>query len=185
MVLSMRCDAPSTSLLRVGGWLAILLLIGGTRAVQSQNCSVLDLQQCSVCLEERAAPYNCDLPGLGGFRPGQYEGVTVNYLSFVTETSSPNMLVRAKEFEECTGGTIVFSEAENVWEDPVQDLGTRTSRKFFIQRLRSFVSNQCLILGGSEVYDGYFMSYSHFPEMSALGLAEHLNDRIRDRYVQT
>lgn len=23
------------------------------------------------------------------------------------------------------------------------------------------------------------MSYSHFPEVSALGLAEHLNDRIR------
>lgn len=70
------------------------------------------------------------------------------------------MPVRAAEFEACTGGKIVFSEAANVWEDPVLDLGTKTSR-------------------GSEVYDGYFMSYSHFPEVSALGLAEHLNDRIR------
>ena len=32
---------------------------------------------------------------------------------------------------------------------------------------------------GSEVYDGYFMSYSHFPEVSALGLIEPLNERIR------
>jgi len=70
------------------------------------------------------------------------------------------MPIRAAEFEACTGGKIVFSEAANVWEDPVLDLGTKTSR-------------------GSEVYDGYFMSYSHFPEVSALGLAEPLNDRIR------
>jgi hypothetical protein len=84
----------------------------------------------------------------------------VNYLSFVTDISSPNLPYRAKEFEACTGGKIVFSEAANVWEDPVLDLGTKTSR-------------------GTELYDGYFMSSSHFPEISALGLAEHLNDRIR------
>jgi len=105
--------------------------------------------------------FNCSLPGLESFTPGQYEGTTVNYLSFLTDTSSPNFPVRAREFTSCTGGTIVFSEATNVWEDPVQDLGTRTSR-------------------GSEVFDAYFMSYSHFPEVSALGLAEHLNDRIRN-----
>lgn len=84
----------------------------------------------------------------------------MNYLSYVTEISSPNFPVRAKEFEACTGGKIVFSDAANVFEDPVQDLGTTTSR-------------------GSEVFDGYLMSYSHFPEVSALDLAEHLNDRIR------
>jgi hypothetical protein len=56
---------------------------------------------------------------------------------------------------------VVFSEAANVWEDPIADLGTQASV-------------------GAEVYDGYFMSYSHFPEASALDLAEHLNDRIRN-----
>lgn len=35
-------------------------------------------------------------------------------------------------------------------------------------------------ISGSEVFDGYFMSYSHFPEVSSLGLAEHLNERIRN-----
>lgn len=89
-----------------------------------------------------------------------YEGVSANYLSFATETASPNLPVRALEFEACTGGTIVFAEAGNVWEDPITDLGSKTA-------------------AGIELYDGYFMSYSHFPEASALHLAEHLNDRIR------
>ena len=84
----------------------------------------------------------------------------VNYLSFATETSSPNLPIRAKEFEACTGGKIVFGQAASVWEDPVRDLGTLTTR-------------------GAEVYDGYLMSYSHFPEVSALGLVEPLNERIR------
>ena len=70
------------------------------------------------------------------------------------------MVFRAKEFEACTGGKVLFSEASNVVEDPVKDLGTKSSR-------------------GTELYDAYFMSYSHFPEVSALGLAEPLNDRIR------
>jgi len=131
------------------------------RFASSQDCPADLLETCSPCLGQQAAQYNCSFPGLESFTPGQYEGTTVNYLSFVTETSSPNLPVRAKEFEVCTGGKVVFSEAANVWEDPVLDLGTKTSR-------------------GSEVYDGYFMSYSHFPEVSALGLAEHLNDRIRE-----
>ena len=71
---------------------------------------------------------NCSLPGLTGLTPGLYEGVTVNYLSFATATSAPNFPIRAQEFEACTGGKIVFSEAANVWEDPVRDLGTKTNR---------------------------------------------------------
>jgi ABC-type glycerol-3-phosphate transport system substrate-binding protein len=105
--------------------------------------------------------YNCSLPGLEHLNPGQYEGVTANYLSSVTDVSSPNFPVRAAEFEACTGGKIVFSDANNIWEDPINDLGTKTRT-------------------GGEIYDGYFMSYSHFPEVSELGLAEHLNDRIRE-----
>ena len=66
--------------------------------------------------------YDCSLPGLQDFMPGQYEGVTVNYLSFVTSTSSPSFPIRAVEFQNCTGGRILFSEAANVWEDPIQDL---------------------------------------------------------------
>ncbi|KAG7341728.1 extracellular solute-binding protein [Nitzschia inconspicua] len=104
--------------------------------------------------------YDCTLPGLEHFVPGQYEGVTANYLSFVTDVSSPNFPIRAAEFEACTGGTIVFSDANNIWEDPINGLGTKTRT-------------------GGEIYDGYFMSYSHFPEVSELDLAEHLNDRIR------
>ena len=65
--------------------------------------------------------YNCSLPGLESFTPGQYNGIQVNYLSFVTQTSSPNVPVRAREFEACTGASIVFSEAENIWEDPVRE----------------------------------------------------------------
>ena len=109
---------------------------------------------------EALQEYDCSLPGLEDFSPGQYAGITANYLSRVTETSSPNFPIRAKEFEACTGGKILFSESNNLREDPLSDLGTKTSR-------------------GIEVYDAYFMSYSDFPEVSALGLAEHLNDRIR------
>ena len=74
--------------------------------------------------------YNCSLPGLESFTPGQYEGVKVNYLSFATETSSPNFPIRAKELEACTGGTIAFAEAENVWEDPLADLGSGQVKGF-------------------------------------------------------
>lgn len=128
-----------------------------------EECSPTLQTQCMACAfdtEPESVSYNCSLPGLGSFIPGQYEGVTANYLSFATETSSPSMLLRAKEFESCTGGRVIFSEANNVFEDPVKDLGTKSVR-------------------GTELYDAYFMSYSHFPEVSALGLAEPLNDRIR------
>jgi Bacterial extracellular solute-binding protein len=105
--------------------------------------------------------YNCSSPGLEDFSPGgQYEGVSANFLSYVTNYSIPFFPSRAKEFEACTGGRIIFSDANNIFEDPVADLGTITNR-------------------GTEVYDGYFMSYSHFPEVSARKLAEPLNDRIR------
>lgn len=127
--------------------------------VGQDQCSANLQSICSPCLVQQAS-YNCSLPGLQDFVPGQYEGIKANYLSFATERSSPSLKVRAEEFRACTGGIVSFSEAQNVWEDPVKDLGTKTSR-------------------GSELYDGYFMSYSHFPEVSALGLAEPLNERIR------
>eukprot|EP00930_Biecheleria_cincta_P068366 TRINITY_DN5574_c0_g1_i4.p1 TRINITY_DN5574_c0_g1~~TRINITY_DN5574_c0_g1_i4.p1 ORF type:complete len:1004 (+),score=184.27 TRINITY_DN5574_c0_g1_i4:103-3114(+) len=106
-----------------------------------------------------ADAYDCSLPGLSTLTPGMYAGQEVNYLSAVTDTSSPQFRVRAKEFEECTGGKINFAEANNVFEDPIKDVGTKMAT-------------------GLELYDGYLMSYSHFPEASALGLAETLNDRI-------
>ena len=37
--------------------------------------------------------------GLDYFTPGKYEGLIVNYLSYVTSSSSPNFLPRAQEFE--------------------------------------------------------------------------------------
>ena len=74
--------------------------------------------------------YDCSLPGLESFTPGQYEGIKVNYLSFATETSSPNFPIRAAELEACTGGTIAFAEAENVWEDPLADLGSGAVKGF-------------------------------------------------------
>ncbi|CAK9074804.1 unnamed protein product [Durusdinium trenchii] len=96
-------------------------------------------------------------PGQRGRRwPSRFEA---NYLSFATLTSSPNFLSRAEEFEACTGGSIVFAEAQNIWEDPIKDMGTKEQR-------------------GNDIYHAYFMSYSHFPEASALGLAESLEDRL-------
>ena len=133
------------------------------RGQDAEQCSSELQNQCRSCVFDTvpgSSSYNCSLPGLEGFIPGQYEGVTANYLSFNTEKSSPGMVLRAKEFESCTGGRVIFSEANNIFEDPVKDLGTKNVR-------------------GAELYDAYFMSYSHFPEVSALGLAEPLNDRIR------
>lgn len=126
------------------------------------TCSADEVRQCSRCCEQRLTQYNCTSnPGLQSLTPGMYAGVKANYLSYLTSTSSPNFPVRAKEFEACTGGKIAFAEADNVWEDPIADLGTRTAR-------------------GAEFYDAYFMSYSHFPEASALDLAETLNARVRE-----
>ena len=140
--------------LAVGGkWLAV------AQPPIDDMCTCDFVRQCQVCKEDRS-DYNCSLPGLEDFTPGQYQGVSINYLSMVTEVSSPHFPVRAAEFEACTGGEIVISDASSIWEDPVNDLGSRTSR-------------------GSEVYDGYFMSYAHAPGFSAIGLAETLNERIR------
>lgn len=139
----------------------VLGLLAKSAAQEDAQCAMDLAEQCSPCCQNPAqSGFNCSLPGLETLTPGIYEGVVVNYLSYVTATSSPHFPIRAREFEACTGGKIVFSEAANVWEDPVRDLGTKTSR-------------------GSEVFDAYLMSYSHFPEVSALGLAETLNDRIR------
>ena len=150
--------------------IAVLFMFAVSASLPSLGCAQ-DAEQCSSALQNQcrscvfdtvpgSSSYNCSLPGLEGFIPGQYEGVTANYLSFNTEKSSPGMVLRAKEFESCTGGRVIFSEANNIFEDPVKDLGTKNVR-------------------GAELYDAYFMSYSHFPEVSALGLAEPLNDRIR------
>ena len=117
---------------------------------QAKMCSSLDLHDsCTLCGWTPPSPsakvYNCSLPGLTDFVPGgQYEGVTANYLSHVTQTSSPSFPLRAKEFEACTGGKIFFSESVDIFQDPVADIGTSTTP-------------------GAEVYDAYFMSYSHFP----------------------
>jgi hypothetical protein len=145
--------------------IVLLLFINSSVIIRAQEpafCTGDLRQQCQQCLaaDPSVVAFNCSLPGLESFTPGQYAGMSVNYLSFVTNISSPSMPIRALQFEQCTGATIVISEANNVFEDPVQDLGSLTAK-------------------GGEVYDGYFMSYSHVPEVSALDLAEHLNDRIR------
>ena len=90
--------------------------------------------------------------GLAALRPRPSQPTTV------VVVAQP---VRAAELERCTGGRIAFAEADNVWEDPLADLGRGAVK-------------------GLELYDGYFMSYSHFPEASAQGLAETLNGRIRE-----
>jgi len=136
--------------------LAVALVVGATVSFTGSSKQSDKQAKAAVDLSQ----YNCSLPGLEDLEPGKYAGVQANYLSFATDISSPNFLPRAKEIEACTGGQIVFSEASSIWDDPVQDLGTRVSR-------------------GSELYDGYLMSYSHFPEISDLDLAEHLNERIR------
>lgn len=133
-----------------------------SRFLESTTCDATLLEQCQPCINNiNTTKYNCSLPGLEDLTPGKYEGIQVNYLSFTTEISSPNLPVRAKELEACTGGKIAFAEAQNVWEDPLADLGSGSVKGF-------------------ELYDGYFMSYSHFPEASARGLAETLNERIRE-----
>ena len=39
-------------------------------------------------------------PGLEYLRPGKYQGLTANYLSYATETASPSFIPRAREFED-------------------------------------------------------------------------------------
>ena len=97
---------------------------------QISSPSYIGIAQVANTVPINNKKYNCSLPGLESFTPGQYEGVKVNYLSFATETSSPNFPIRAKELEACTGGTIAFAEAENVWEDPLADLGSGQVKGF-------------------------------------------------------
>ena len=98
--------------------------------ISSKYLGIADALQVANTAPINNKNYNCSLPGLESFTPGQYEGVKVNYLSFATETSSPNFPIRAKELEACTGGTIAFAEAENVWEDPLADLGSGQVKGF-------------------------------------------------------
>lgn len=119
-----------------------------------QNCPV---DVCDQCCDNRSS-YNCSLPGLDYFTPGKYEGLIVNYLSYLTSSSSPNFFPRAQEFEECTGGKITFSEAVTT-ADSIQDLGSKDEI-------------------GLGLYHAYLMSYSQFPEASALNLAERLDTRL-------
>lgn len=129
--------------------MSFLLLFGATLfgsvavgQTAPMTCSKDLLHLCDVCdatASNSTMSYDCSLPGLESFTPGQYEGTTVNYLSFTTNHSSQHMPLRAREFERCVGGRVIFSEADNIWEDPVADIGTKSSR-------------------GAELYDGYFMS---------------------------
>jgi len=98
---------------------------------------------------------------LRSLAPGKHEGVVANYLSFNTAQSTGHFVDRARLFERCTGGVINFAEANDVAEDPIKDIGTKSST-------------------GSELYDAYIMMYSFTSEASSLGLLETLNDRIRD-----
>eukprot|EP00439_Symbiodinium_sp_Y106_P058109 s2908_g8.t1 len=122
-----------------------------------QLSQVCGANTCALCCS--ATNYNCSLPGQEFLIAGQYTHLTANYLSYATETSSPHFRVRAREFQECTGGRIIFSEALNVWEDPIRDLGTKDSP-------------------GLGIYHAYMMSYSHYPEASYLGLVEPLHPRL-------
>ena len=118
----------------------VLAFSSSVRAQEEDNavCTTLLRDACTPCLEqaeeESKEGYSCSRPGLQGLIPGQYEGISANYLSYLTDVSSPNFPVRAKEFEACTGGKIHISDAANAWEDPIFDLGTKSRR-------------------GSEVYD--------------------------------
>ena len=104
----------------LASWLA--LTPPAAHAQENDVCSLFR-EACSVSCQDAEAshsPYDCSLPCLEELTPGGYEGITVNYLSFVTQASSPNFPIRAKEFEACTGNKIVFSDAGNIWEDPVK-----------------------------------------------------------------
>jgi hypothetical protein len=73
-------------------------------------------------------------------RAGVYLGVAAKYLSFNTDQSTPHFRTRAKLFEGCTGGTIVFSDANDIAVDPVLDLGSKNNP-------------------GAELHDAYLMIY--------------------------
>jgi serine/threonine protein kinase/ABC-type glycerol-3-phosphate transport system substrate-binding protein len=119
------------------------------------------LTQCQEWQAAESTKYDCSNDEyLASFTPGQYAGVTANYLSFNTAQSTGHFVDRAKLFEACTGGTINFAEATDIAEDPIKDIGSAGAN-------------------GAELYDAYLMIYSFTSEASSLGLLETLNDRIR------
>lgn len=132
----------------------------------SQLCpiSVLDERTLADCKEWQSTEqtkYDCSHDDyLQTLTPGQYKGISANYLSFNTAQSTGHFVSRAKLFQVCTGGIINFAEATDIAEDPVKDIGSLSST-------------------GAELYDAYLMIYSFTSEASSLGLLETLNDRIR------
>eukprot|EP00804_Cyclotella_cryptica_P020261 CCRYP_015874-RB/>CCRYP_015874-RB protein AED:0.14 eAED:0.15 QI:553/0.71/0.62/1/0.85/0.75/8/0/1009 len=131
--------------------------------------SLLPASTLEACLEwqsSESSKYNCSADAfLASLTPGKYAGVTANYLSFNTEVATPHYPRRAEMLTRCTGGTIVFSEAEDVAVDPINDIGSASAT-------------------GAELYDAYLMIYSFTSEASSLGLFETLNDRIREKTTQ-
>jgi len=118
--------------------------------------------ECIKWQDDNAAQYNCTNDEyLQSFEPGKYRGTVANYMSFNTDNAFAHFKTRAGLFEACTGGKINFAEANDIAEDPINDLGTTSST-------------------GTELYDAYLMIYSFSSEASSLGLLETLNDRIRD-----
>lgn len=103
----------------------------------------------------------CRRPGLQLLGAGKHAGVTANLLSFQTAVVMPMLFDRAVEFESCTGGKIVIKDTDDLFGAPLLDMGTKVS-------------------AGQNVFDGYITSLAAFPEWSALGLIEPLNERIRD-----
>ena len=82
--------------------------------VLERRCTADTVTRCQQWEENQIKKYNCSLPGLDYLTPGQYEGVTANYLSFNTDVATPHYRTRAKEIEACTGGTIQFTEMKNM-----------------------------------------------------------------------
>ena len=137
----------------------------GSSVEQTQLCptSLLPSETLATCQEwetSKITQYNCTNDEyLQSFTPGQYEGITANYLSFNTDQSTGHFRARAELFTKCTGGIINFAEANDIAEDPIKDIGSASAT-------------------GAELYDAYLMIYSFTSEASSLGLLETLNDRI-------
>ncbi|KAL7516874.1 hypothetical protein ACHAWX_002366, partial [Stephanocyclus meneghinianus] len=121
------------------------------------------LESCLAWQSSESSKYNCSGDEfLASLTPGKHAGVTAKYLSFNTKVATPHYPLRAEMLTRCTGGTIVFSEAEDIAVDPIKDIGSASSV-------------------GEELYDAYLMSYSFYTEASGLGLFETLNERIREK----
>mmetsp|Transcript_40629 Transcript_40629/g.129585 ORF Transcript_40629/g.129585 Transcript_40629/m.129585 type:complete len:1207 (-) Transcript_40629:1-3621(-) len=141
----------------LGTVLAALVLLGSGALVAAQENCTTCLAQCAAEMPDDSyeCPERLEKKGIRG----KYAGQVANYLSYETQVSSPNMAIRAQEFERCTGARIVFHDAENAFTNPQEDVGTKAGE-------------------GSALYDAYLMSYSHYPELSALGLLEVLTERV-------